>query len=62
MSDLRAALRETIKVRNDNIDRLSAAAEIDGIYAARRAAGIADNDAGMGRLAEAETRDWRARK
>lgn len=29
------------------------------VYAARRAQGLADNDAGMGRLAEAETRDWR---
>lgn len=31
------------------------------VYAERRARGLADNDAGMGRLAETETRNWRPR-
>lgn len=48
-------------VVEDNLQRSmqESAAEINAIYAARRAAGLADNDAGMGRLAEAETRNWR---
>lgn len=40
-------------------DRRLEIERITEVYAGRRAAGLADNDAGMGRLAETETRDWR---
>lgn len=43
-------------------DRHLEAERINAAYAARRTAGLADNDAGMGRLAEAETRDWHPRQ
>lgn len=32
---------------------------LNTVYERRRQLGLADNDAGMGRIAETETRDWR---
>ena len=47
-------------------ERARAAAErsleasfLNTVYETRRARGLSDNDPGMGRLAEAETRNWR---